>query len=367
MNTPDSTTAPSARLQTVQQLLEKLGSMKAEGLGARERIDFLQVQGPELAEDFSIEDAFDADARASSTRIAQLGELSSHVQQLETTWRGAPISSDIRDAGSNLIGHINGFVKEAQKLEHKSEIDMLSQLWEHGPDVTDVWPELTAWGPKPRPSSSKNVRQLKTAKDRLENELIDENLSELPTGADQLEKPEFESGSSSPELIDEFETARHKGELERQARDLDQGKHMRRDFKLEQPDEVVVATVSGKSGSSLETHDFEDMPKLRQQAWTEAIREATLRPWQLQLEASSSVGSTKSHDISMMWILEHDEGAYIRLEITRDLLNKQCRVRLEWTNPKVRTTRLEREFSSVELLELHLDPSSFVEQALIER
>lgn len=369
MNITDSTTT-SARLHTVQQLLERLGSMKAQGLGARERLDFLQSQGPELAEGFSIEDAFDADARASSARISQLGELDACVRQLETAWRGAPIPSDVRTAGSSLIGHISGFVQGAQKTERESEIDMLSQLWETAPDVSGTWPELRGFQPRRKTvrqphaiELEKAAAELVAAKDEVIDELSTENAKATELPKDGQEKVAAET---SVKVLDEADTARLKAELERQARELDSGKHMRRDYEVKKDTDVgwdhrVVGQVSSFSATpGQESGTFEDMPQLRQQAWTEAVCEATLRPWRLEVCSSSGHG-----DI-MRWNLENDEGAYIRLETTRGRERGMRRVRLEWTDPKIRIARFERELPGAELEELHLDPSSFVAQAILE-
>lgn len=388
VNTTDSTTASSARLHSVQQLLEKLGSMKARGLGARERLDFLQRQGPELVHDFTFEDAFDADARASSARLGQLDELSSSVRQLKTAWRSAPIQDDVRAAGLSLIGHITGFVQQAEKLERESEIDMLSQLWEQAPDVSSTWPEL---GTQARPSRELHVQQspedslsrpgdgeLEKVKSELEDELTEENVKEttLPTEGAQL-RDEFKKlwpkanldNSWNPELekralekhrqfVRQFETDHSSDFLEPPpGRTLGEVGIPHFDTKfLEVEDGQVVGKVSNRESGSPE---LEDMSKLKQQAWTEAVREATLEPWRLEVWSSG-----RRRELSMRWMLERDKAAYIRLETSRGREKGKHRVRLEWTDPRIRLGSFERELSDDELEELHLDPSSFVAEAL---
>lgn len=394
MNTTDSTTASSARLNSVQQLLEKLGSMKATGLGARERLEYMRRHGPELVHDFTFEDAFDADARASSARLEQLDELNSSVRQLETSWRGAPISSEVRAAGEGLIGHISGFVRQAQDLERRAEIDMLAQLWEWAPDVSSTWPELVG---KTKSRTARPLRdlydreadaELEKAKTELEDEVTEENVkeTELPAADDldaELEKAALEkhrqfvrqlaleTDNSSDFLepppprfpvekaFEDVEDSQVVGKVSKSgnsALETEKGRELSRRIKTDPELRAQLATETTRdeeSGSS----ELEDMPRLRHQAWTEAIRESTLEPWRLEMWSSST------RALSMRWMLERDRQAYIKLETTRDREGTH-RVRLEWTDPKIRIGRFERELSSQELAELHLDPSSFVTEAL---
>lgn len=365
MNT--QTIPSSARLRTVEELLERLSSMRTDGHGARERLEFLRNHGGDVVQAFSIEDAFDADAKAGSARVAELEELSSRARAFKTAWQGAPLSEDVQQAGGTLLKLLIGFISDAQKSERTSEIDMLGQLWEHGPDISHVYPEnvrLEVRAPFDLPGN----QELQAAKDRLQAEITQQNLQEVVIPDDEprvqeLTKTGAETEAPVPGALDEDAAAAFKGDLERKIREFDNGTHLRRDFPvMEAP--ASAAEVVPSPRLEKDVKDPQDDSRLRQEAWTDAIREVTLAPWRFHLEASGHIAG-RGAGTTMVWKLENNDTAYIKLETARGW-GFEYFVRLEWTNPKLRIRKLEREFTEPGLADLHLNPAAFVAELLNE-
>jgi len=144
-----STTTPS-NLSRVQELVAHLDQMKNTRVGARERLDFILEQGSELVQEFDFKDAFDLEHRAMSKRLAQLEDMDSSSRLARTQWKNAPLPEDVREGAAKLIDYLDGFVKEAKSTERKAEVEMLSQLWEWGPDLSHMYAWLTSGRPVPK-------------------------------------------------------------------------------------------------------------------------------------------------------------------------------------------------------------------------
>jgi hypothetical protein len=387
VNTSDSSTHPSSsRLRTVKDLLEQLSSMKSEGLGARERLDFLREEGPELVKDFSFEDAFDAEARTRYARLEHLDDLAGDFRELETSWSSSPLPEDVRQAGSKLFKHLAGFVGDAQAAERHSEIEMLSQIWDWAPDIRWLYPWLTAWtGAAQEPptvneltrrygvqhttqpkSRSKEAGELSSAKAELDQEVVDANLES--SAFDALEREALrqhelvvkESGRS-----DEMRT-----DFERQTWELDQGEHVRRDFEVKRAEEDPTSSQVPHPGWN---RDFmarraelekkpEDPARVRQEAWTQSLRDVTLETWSFRIEAAGHLGAW-GQGTAMIWKhgLEPHSSARLEWAPSRD---GHVNVRLFASSESLGSRELKREMSEAQLAELHVDPSSFVAEVL---
>jgi hypothetical protein len=352
VNTPDSTTA-SPRLESVKDLLEQLHSMKADGLGARERLDFLMSSGPELVKDFSYEHAFDLEARTRAAKLEQLEDLRQGFGTLESTWHAAPLIEDVREAGRALFKHLKGFVNEALGDERKAEIETLSQVWDRSPDIRWLYPWLTAWtGPvrdssKPDAIARHEAEFVKEAKEALEDEITGENIE-----GDELE-----------------------AEFERQIRELDHAEFIRRDYELsgdylerqreiseQLKDPAVRARLAGAPLEEASGSSPEDLAQLRQEAWTQALRDVSLETWEFRTEVAGHLGDW-GQGTALLWKhgLESHSSARLEWAPSRE---GHVNVRLFVSSEKLGARELKREVSDAQLAELHVDPSSFVQAAL---
>jgi len=342
VNTTDTAGTSGTRLSCVQDLLDHLNSLKNDGLGAQERLDFLMSSGPALVPGFSFQDAFDAEARTMRARLQQIEDMDIDFRQLMSSWRAAPIKEDVRQAGGKLFEHLQGFIGDARKAEVKSEIEMLSQVWDDSPDLRHLYPWLTAWTGQ-----------------------IPEVVKTIPFHPEDMAEPE----SSTPEeedVLDEDATAGMKADLERQVTELDQGKHLRRDYEVKKSSsDEAQGTEGGRVVSSVARHVLnitEATPRIRQEAWTEALRDISLEKWEFRTEAKGHLGEW-GHGQAMLWKhgLESYSGARLEWAPSRE---GHQNVRLYISSDALGPRELKRELTDAQLLELHVDPSSLVEEAL---
>ena len=141
----------TSHLRSVRDLLAELDNMKNKGIGPRDRLEFILDGGATLVDVFNIEDAFDLEARAMNRRLESLGDIKSTLRQGQQQLRGAPVQEEMKEAAGRLLGHLDKFLEDALTRERKSEIEMLSQIWSWGPDISHIFPGLTSGRPKPKP------------------------------------------------------------------------------------------------------------------------------------------------------------------------------------------------------------------------
>lgn len=227
-----------------EQLLEKLSSMKTEGVGVQDRLRYLAELPPlELRERFTLEDAFDAEREVLSSRLEQLAELDGTVRQLSSSWRGSPLEELELRAGAALLELLAELVKEAKRRELRSESELLSQVWTWAPDISGTWPWLTAWK--------------------------DPRVKEL-------------AGTWHRELLEEVEL-----------------EPSRREFELRREDEPMAR--------AFELAEVRDVTEPRVQDWTQALRDVTLEKWEFRFAADAHVGG-RGMGRAWLWTLEDGDG-----------------------------------------------------------
>ena len=425
MNSTTESSGTSAHLSSVKELLSELDQMKNKGVGARDRLDFILEQGSNLIDEFDLQDAFDVEARARSKRLNQLNELSSVMTNAEHLWAGGPILDDVKEAASKLFTHLRRFLKDTLSREAKSEINMLSQIWESAPDIRWLYPWLTAWeGPIYRPhydnwlartsgreyppapvpeEPSAEVKELAERKAKLyeestpkaELERITKHI-ELPTEEEQLkemkklwpETPEKDWAeleqrhnaelerlnknvleSPSPEDT-HLKASEQKADWEKETHDLDQGRSPIFKAKIlrEEGDAVgegkVVGTVS--KAKDFEPEKEEDVvDHLLHDEWTVALRELTLDRWHFSKETVSLMGPVKRTNEELTEtarvLLWLVQTGEARLELTPKGDKTHVSLRI-LTDGKLR--KHEEDMSSAGVKELHLNPIPFVKKAL---
>lgn len=349
----------STHLSTVQELLNELDQMKNKGLSAQERLDFILDQGSNFVEEFSVEDAFDLEHRARSKRLEQLKELGSTLRTHTTQWEGAPVEEPVKEAAGKLLGHLNVFVKKAEDRERKSEIEMLSALWEWAPDVSEIWPGHHS---RPRPKAipiPEEVKELLEKKTELYDEL-EAKKTKTPPGewiAQDFEELErihgvnvqeelcqqkcFQEGAEEdntdslgvatsrcrPRTQSTKETA-HYPTLEeamstmvtpvQEPKSVD-GRFPRKS-KITLPTEGDEMKVVGKvtempvkPGDHVVKDPQTDLSPLVRDAWTEALREMTTDDWSWQRTMKGMTGEKGNFGHVLLWTTSRLEA---RLEIT---------------------------------------------------
>ena len=342
----------SAHLSTVQELLTELDEMKNKGLSAQERLDFILDQGSNFVEEFSIEDAFDLEHRARSKRLEQLEELGSTLRTHTTQWKGAPVEDPVKEAADKLLGHLNVFVKKAEDRERKSEIEMLSALWEWAPDVSEIWPGHHS-RPKPKAITiPEEVKELLEKKTELYDELKTKkpntppgewiaqefeelerihgvNVQEELKKAESLES-EMSKTSSFKKAVPDIntkETANYPT-LKEAMKDLPspmqepksvEGRFPRKS-KITMPTEGDEMKVVGKvtempvkPGDHVVKDPQADFSPLVRDAWTEALREMTTDDWSWQRTMKGITGERGTFGHVLLWTTPRLEA---RLEIT---------------------------------------------------
>lgn len=365
MNTHDSTaTPPSSRpLGAVQQLLETLDDMRAEGLGAKERLEFLTSHGPAHVRDFDLEDAFDLEMRARNSRLGRLEDLDRDLRQLTASWRGAPLPEDVRQAGTSLLEHAGALAGDALRDERRSEIHLLEQVWQSAPDVRHAWPWLTAWGDT---LVAHPTKEEEPPDAEIQAESAHSDPDEDVRQPDEGDEPELEAGREleAPGVDGEDEGAEFRGlepddageELERRVRQLDSGE-MRRDYEVRRADDEAgwVSRELGTSSSS-------EKARMRQRVWTEALREVSLEPWKFRFEAPGHLGEW-GLGRAVVWKHGRESYSSARLEWAPSR-PQHHNVRLRVSSDALGPRELARELSDVQLRRLNLDPVPFVRDAL---
>ena len=144
-----TTQDPSTHLRGVQELLFELDKMKNSGIGAIERLEYILDKSAPLVEGFDLADAFDVELRARNRRLEDLSDMDRSLNHSKKQWEVGPLQEDVREAAGRLFKHLDSFLKSAIHSERKSEIEMLSALWDYEPDLSHLYPGLTSWRPAP--------------------------------------------------------------------------------------------------------------------------------------------------------------------------------------------------------------------------
>lgn len=409
-STSHSTITSAAHLSTVKDLLAKLDEMKTGKVGARERLDFLLERGPEVVQDFSFEDAFDVEARLVGERSRKLDELGRQLGHLKACWVDSPLDEDVQDAGTRLMKHLDEFVRQGQRREASTEIEMLSSLWQSEPNVDEAFGMYHTSGksgarkravpssaPAPAPAPvNKSPEEmaleatrytLEETKKALEKELTEKNVEELemPKAAEltPLEeeqqriikeaelapKPEKEPGTqvvgqvSRKELLVGLEKPKR---LERdisRSRPSFSGPELSTDF-LEPPEKL----------KQLSDEDLERVDLLDIKTWTQALNDELMSSWKFDRQLVGRVGDFGRQGLSIFW--KKGAGTEMRLDLER-LAQGEVLVRLTPPRPTRGRWSLEDEqkiyrvhaveMRDSELEELHKDPSSFVKKVLVDK
>jgi hypothetical protein len=209
VHTHDRTITPSAHLPTVEALLAKLDEMRGN-VGARQRLEFLLEKGPEVVPGFCFEDAFDLSRQAHTERVQKLDDLGNAMDVMKARWHDSSLEDEVKQAGDRLIGHLSQFLHQARRKESRFEIETLASLWE---DAPDVFPAFGLPTPSYYPSSPKKdddeVGLLRTAKERLVEEVAEENAREADIPEDGPKKRAVKRvGYSVPSEEQQLEDAR---------------------------------------------------------------------------------------------------------------------------------------------------------------
>jgi hypothetical protein len=377
-----TTESRPSHLRSVRELLAKLDDMKNTGVVAAERLEFILDSGSDLVDEFNIEDAFDLEARARTRRLESLGDMKTNLRQGQEQWRGAPLREDVKEAAGRLFGHLDRFLENALTKERKSEIEMLSQIWEWGPDISHLFPGLTSGRPKPEPleipAELQEFTQKKAALyeevraeaeahphhcpvpgpqpcpvpreeiDEVVDQFVEDNpgmtLTELNT---KLEDDELEES----ELEDVQEPGKSKYEENLEAAEEELKKAPTKKFPFIKTTSPVSAQEEGTVVGTVST---------KRDAWTSVLREMTADEWERVQErkGQNSPFATYKNSI-MLWYANACEA---RLELQEEgdgltLVNLRMllRGRLHQLRERMTTDQVSR---------LHLDPMPFVKSCL---
>lgn len=376
------TTNPTVHLARVKDLLAELDKMKTKGVGARERLEYILDGGISLIDKFDFQDAFDIEHRAMTKRLKLFGDMSSTLLQHQTQWAAAPVEEEVKEAAGQLLEHVEGFIKTAQKKERDAEIDMLSQLWEWGPDMSHMYYWLTSGRPKPiKTTPPAEIKELEEKKAELYEE-VREEVEVHPNHHDQVADEFVEANPGAS--LDEFQE-----KLEETPLELDEVidelatpnvKEVEEHFEVaieeaEQPSGKEFPVVSDrpekleKVVSKVNTPIVKELPKvqhieqdddsqLRNAAWTDALREMTAREWHFIKEMQGHIGYSGKKGTVLLW---HANECEARLELLEEPGNTEVTLRILIRG---RLRRTKTQLSQDELVRMHLDPLPFVKRTL---
>jgi hypothetical protein len=319
----------SAHLSTVKELLAQLDLMKNDGIGAQKRLEYILEHGKEVVPEFDFRDAFDLELEASSKRATSLNHMDSDLVGLQDKWKVGPFRDAVKEAGQKLLEHLIKFIADAQNQERKTELHLLSQLWEWAPDLRHLYPWLTE-GKKPEAVKEESTLPPETKK--------------LVEKKDELEA----------EVAAEFE----KLAKEEEPKLLEAMKQMKPWAVQEQvvEEQRVVASVHPKPEPIPEKEDVQlepDNDQLMVKSWGEALRELTVVPWTFRWHERNNTGIVK------MWGCGVDEARLELSEVPTEVTRVKLRLYI-----KGEVSVHEETIPSSKVKELHEDPMGFVKKTL---
>jgi hypothetical protein len=194
-------TYTDTNIHNLNKLLEKLDSMRSEGVPAPDRLRFIQENSQTLfVKDYQFDwdRAYDGAALPFLERQKKLEELKKDWKALQASWTTSPLSSQWKNLGEELLRQLNSILSEAQGEESSREIEELSSLWDTSPDITEVYDDcvLTAWGAS-EPHS--RIRARESKKKARERELFDE-LKQVVADAKVEARPPAEQDADFQEV-----------------------------------------------------------------------------------------------------------------------------------------------------------------------
>jgi len=382
--TESSTTS---HLRSVRDLLAELDNMKNKGIGARDRLEYILDSGATLVDEFHIEDAFDLEARAMNRRLASLGDMQTTLRQGQEQWRGGPLGEEVKEAAGRLLGHLDKFLSDALNKERKSEIEMLSQIWEWGPDISHIFPGLTSGRPRPKPPEiPAELQEFTKKKAALYNEVQAEfeahphhhpvpGWQEPPVPVEEIDRivddfVERNPGATLQEMtadldeqnvkepVDEATPHRIEGldyEAKLKAAEDELKKTPTRKFSFVKPTPPADAQTEGTVVGTVSKDS-----KLRDEAWTEALREMTADEWSLVKEHKGQNSPRAAFKGSVLiWHANECEGRLELFGTGDDKTEVNLRILL-----RGRLYRIKERLTEDQVAKLHLDPLPFVKRCL---
>ena len=338
MNTQENNTQNSSvHLSTVKELLAQLDLMKNEGIGAQKRLEYIIEHGKEVVPEFDFRDAFDLELEASGQRTTTLTRMDDTLSNLKDQWKSGPFRDVVKDAGQKLLDHLIKFISDAQTQERKTEMQLLSQLWEWAPCLQHLYPWLTE-GKKPEPVKEKpeldpETKKLVEAKEKLEAELDEKLKAELNKVADEELLPKKKAYELTEEIVEEQRVV----------------------AKVTASVEPVTTFVDGDEGEKIEMPEPEEPTddQLLVKAWAEALREFTVVPWKFRWHARSDSGIVKT------WGNGSDEARLELLEVPTDVTRVTLRLYI-----KGKAMVHQETIPNIKVKELHEDPMDFVKKTV---
>jgi hypothetical protein len=368
----------SAHLSTVQELLTRLDQMKNDGLGARERLEFIIEEGSNLVEEFDFEDAFDLEHRAMCKRLEALEDMATTQRAFRQQWELAPVQEEVRDAAGRLLEHTNKFIKDAQVKERKVEIDMLSNIWDWGEDLTHMYPWLTSGRPKPKPVEiPKEIKEFAEKKEALYKQASADQEAKRKKWAEDLaadfdQADGVKESDQAPPKKSEFEKKLEEGEKKYKhgikASDRTELPLVPTEDVCPDATEKIVAKVTRdedvkEAESELDVGGEDNQEELTRDAWTMALRELTTHTWKFSREMKGRVGPEARNGTVMLWNTTDDKRVHeFRLEILEDDDQFLVKGRLLINGETARYSGHEDRFTTDGVVKLHLDPNGFLDR-----
>jgi hypothetical protein len=338
--------------------------MKNQGIGARDRLEFILDGGSELVREFDIEDAFDIEHRAMSRRLESLDDMKTHLRHGQQQWSTGPVQEEVKEAAGRLLGHLDKFLNDALHREQKSEIEMLSQLWHWDPDISNLFPGLTSGRPKPKPIEIPRELQEFTQKKAA---LYEEAQAEAEAHPHHQPVPGIQPPpvplEEIDEVVDQFVERNPGSSLTELNTNLEAKKNVKEPKKYPlvkpEPESKVkigsMVPVPGQVAPPLP----EEPDHIRRDAWTDALREVTLNDWAFRRETNGHAGVEQRDASVLIWHANECEARLELTEMTDNHIKVNLRVLLQG-----RLHQRHEVLTVDHAAKLHLDPVRFVTKTL---
>jgi hypothetical protein len=354
---------PSPELIAARDVLASLEKMKADGADEDAVLEFLRRNVP------TIQKARPKRQNTIQERMAQqqadraaLDQIEEGVRRVQENWNSAEVlPADIKEVGTRLIAQLDELRRQGEKQVKRgwmSEVEMLSQMWESAPDVSEAFGVQNS-APKRHPLPEE-VPELAMIRQRIADETIaastpiEIKMPEPSEKKESVQRAEPKTKPLAPTLNRDQITAHNiDGKLKRAVAP---------DAVQKQADHVVgsISEVRGQSKITVqELNDFTyrelhsvTPDEMLVQGWTDALRELTVVEWELE----KAEGPGPVARAVWRWKGPHGEWAEVQIPNTR-ASRGEVNVRI-WRNDHEKNHH--QVMTADEIARLYLDPVPFL-------
>lgn len=365
---PNEADKPSPELLAARDVLASLEKMKAGGADDDAVLEFLRRNVP------TIQKARPKRQNSIQERMAQqqadqaaLDQIEEGVRRVQENWNSAEVlPAEIKEVGTRLIAQLDELRRQGEQQVKRgwlSEVDMLAEMWESAPDVSEAF-NVQNSAPKRHPLPEE-VPELAMIKQRIADETIAAStpikMPEPSEKKESVQRAEVKKKLSPTRTHDVVTAHNIDGKLKR-------AEVKRTHGDVQEKGNHVVGSISEVRGQSkITVQELNGEPTYRElhnvtpdemlvQGWTDALRELTVVEWELE----KAEGPGPMARGVWRWKGPHGEWAEVQVPSTQASKSSVC-VQIQMDG---RTRAHSQVVTADEIARLYLDPVPFLTRVL---